>query len=314
MTGRGAKGTKLDEAAVRALCGEEIARWGLAGKRVLAIVPDHTRTAPIDLMFRVLRGADDRGRRHGVRRPDRARDAPADERGGDQPASRPDAGRAGGEVRAHEDLQPRLERSERARFDRDDQRGRGRRDLGGPDARAGRRHHQQAGARLRPPADHRADLPARGGRVLGRQQVPVPGDRRAGDPEHVPLAGRAHHQPVDHRDQVHARARGRRSGGGAGPGRAQVRQPGRRGERAGGALSRRARGDLGGGRRALQPDSRHLQRPRLRQRPVVRARRCTTSSGWAESAPTSWSRWSPTAARSSSTRPTSTRSPSCTAR
>jgi nickel-dependent lactate racemase len=54
MTGRGAKGTKLDEAAVRGLCGEEIARWGLGGKRVLAIVPDNTRTAPIDLMFRVL--------------------------------------------------------------------------------------------------------------------------------------------------------------------------------------------------------------------------------------------------------------------
>ena len=54
MTGRGAKGTKLDEAAVRALCGEEIAGWGLGGKRVLAIVPDNTRTAPIDLMFRVL--------------------------------------------------------------------------------------------------------------------------------------------------------------------------------------------------------------------------------------------------------------------
>ena len=54
MTGRGAKGTKLDEAAVRALCGEEIASWGVRGKRVLAIVPDHTRTAPIDLMFRVL--------------------------------------------------------------------------------------------------------------------------------------------------------------------------------------------------------------------------------------------------------------------
>jgi lactate racemase len=54
MTGRGQKGTKLDEAAVRALCAEEIARWGLRGKRVLAIVPDHTRTAPIDVMFRVL--------------------------------------------------------------------------------------------------------------------------------------------------------------------------------------------------------------------------------------------------------------------
>jgi lactate racemase len=54
VTGRGAKGTRLDEAAVRALCGEELAGWGLRGKRVLAIVPDHTRSAPIDLMFRVL--------------------------------------------------------------------------------------------------------------------------------------------------------------------------------------------------------------------------------------------------------------------
>ncbi len=56
MIGRGAPGTKLDEATVRALCGEELARWGLRGKRVLAIVPDNTRTAPIDLMFRVLHG------------------------------------------------------------------------------------------------------------------------------------------------------------------------------------------------------------------------------------------------------------------
>ena len=96
MIGRGAKGTKLDEAAVRALCGEEIARWGLAGKRVLAIVPDHTRTRAHRPDVPGAAGADDRGRRDGVRRPDRARDAPADERGGDQPAARPDAGRAGG--------------------------------------------------------------------------------------------------------------------------------------------------------------------------------------------------------------------------
>ena len=54
MTGAGQKGTKIDEATVRALCAGEIARWGVRGKRVLAIVPDHTRTAPIDLMFRVL--------------------------------------------------------------------------------------------------------------------------------------------------------------------------------------------------------------------------------------------------------------------
>ncbi len=54
MTGAGQKGTKLDEATVRELCAGEIAHWALRGKRVLAIVPDHTRTAPIDLMFRVL--------------------------------------------------------------------------------------------------------------------------------------------------------------------------------------------------------------------------------------------------------------------
>ena len=56
MTGAGQKGGKLGEDAVRALCAGEISRWGLRGKRVLAIVPDHTRSAPIDVMFRVLHG------------------------------------------------------------------------------------------------------------------------------------------------------------------------------------------------------------------------------------------------------------------
>jgi lactate racemase len=54
VIGTGQKGSKLDEETVRRLCASEIARWGLRGKRVLAIVPDHTRTAPMDLMFRVL--------------------------------------------------------------------------------------------------------------------------------------------------------------------------------------------------------------------------------------------------------------------
>ena len=56
MIGAGQKGTKLAEPAIRELCSEEIARWGVRGKRVLMIVPDHTRTAPIDVMFRVLHG------------------------------------------------------------------------------------------------------------------------------------------------------------------------------------------------------------------------------------------------------------------
>jgi nickel-dependent lactate racemase len=56
VTGAGQQGKKLDEAAVRALCAAELAGWNLRGRRVLMIVPDHTRTAPIDVMFRVLHG------------------------------------------------------------------------------------------------------------------------------------------------------------------------------------------------------------------------------------------------------------------
>ena len=54
LIGAGQPGTKLDETNVRALCAEAIAAWGVRGRRVLGIVPDHTRTAPIDLMFRIL--------------------------------------------------------------------------------------------------------------------------------------------------------------------------------------------------------------------------------------------------------------------
>jgi nickel-dependent lactate racemase len=54
MNGVGRKGLKIDEATVRELCAGEIAKWAIRNKRVLAIVPDHTRTAPIDMMFRVL--------------------------------------------------------------------------------------------------------------------------------------------------------------------------------------------------------------------------------------------------------------------
>jgi nickel-dependent lactate racemase len=56
MTGAGRRGVVLDEAAIRDLCAAETSKWAIGGKRVLVIVPDHTRTAPIDVMFRVLHG------------------------------------------------------------------------------------------------------------------------------------------------------------------------------------------------------------------------------------------------------------------
>ncbi len=54
MIGVGQKGQRLDEAKVRELCAAEIAHWNVRGRRVLVIVPDHTRSAPIDVLFRVL--------------------------------------------------------------------------------------------------------------------------------------------------------------------------------------------------------------------------------------------------------------------
>ena len=44
----------LNEEEVRALCAEFVEREGLRGTRVLGIIPDHTRSAPIDLMFRTM--------------------------------------------------------------------------------------------------------------------------------------------------------------------------------------------------------------------------------------------------------------------
>ena len=53
-SGAARTGAGLTEAEVRALCATELARWPVRGKRILLIVPDHTRTAPIDLLFKLL--------------------------------------------------------------------------------------------------------------------------------------------------------------------------------------------------------------------------------------------------------------------
>lgn len=44
----------LTEAEVRDICAEALSRIPMAGKRVLVLIPDHTRHAPIPLFFRVL--------------------------------------------------------------------------------------------------------------------------------------------------------------------------------------------------------------------------------------------------------------------
>ena len=54
MIGRGSPTTVLVEHDVREICAEFVERERLEERRVLAIIPDHTRSGPIDLMFRTL--------------------------------------------------------------------------------------------------------------------------------------------------------------------------------------------------------------------------------------------------------------------
>lgn len=54
LHGHGAMEKRLDAAEVRAICAETLAGLPLDGKRVLVLIPDHTRHAPIDLFFHVL--------------------------------------------------------------------------------------------------------------------------------------------------------------------------------------------------------------------------------------------------------------------
>ena len=44
----------LTDAEVATLCDQALADWKLDGKRILLIIPDHSRTCPIDLLFREL--------------------------------------------------------------------------------------------------------------------------------------------------------------------------------------------------------------------------------------------------------------------
>ncbi|MFZ5917745.1 MAG: lactate racemase domain-containing protein [Chloroflexota bacterium] len=55
MIGQGYQDKHLSEQEVQHLVAEALDAWKLTGKRVLVIVPDGTRTAPIPLFFRLLR-------------------------------------------------------------------------------------------------------------------------------------------------------------------------------------------------------------------------------------------------------------------
>ncbi|HUI64373.1 MAG TPA: lactate racemase domain-containing protein [Bacteroidota bacterium] len=54
MIGNGSLNEPLVEADIRQMCAEALAGEMLDGKRVLVLIPDHTRHAPIDLFFRIL--------------------------------------------------------------------------------------------------------------------------------------------------------------------------------------------------------------------------------------------------------------------
>ncbi len=54
MIGNGSINSILREEEIRRICSEFVERERLTGKRIIAVIPDNTRTAPIDVMFRVL--------------------------------------------------------------------------------------------------------------------------------------------------------------------------------------------------------------------------------------------------------------------
>ena len=54
LVGKGSTTQLLSEQQVRDLCAEAFAQKQWTGKKVLAIIPDHSRSAPIDVMFRVV--------------------------------------------------------------------------------------------------------------------------------------------------------------------------------------------------------------------------------------------------------------------
>ena len=312
----GSPGGKVSEARSRATRRAGAARRAIiAGKRVLLIVPDHTRTAPVGLLFKTI-FATDRRRDESTRRADRPRHASADERSRDLRAAgnlrSPNAARSYGRSPL---LQPRVGQSRRAQGNRHAHRRRGQRAHRRPvrDGRAG--GDQPARVRLRPGHHRRPGVSARSRRLFRRQQVSLPRRGRPANSEFLPLARRGRHQPDDHRQQVDARAQGggpRGRVGRACPSSASAWWSHRTNRSPGFSSARRKRrGTPPANFRSKSTSSTRTSRFRPSS---PRCRRCTTTSGSPASACTSSNPWWPTAANSSSTRRTSTRFPSRTAK
>jgi nickel-dependent lactate racemase len=54
VTGKGSKDTVITETEVIDICQEAFVKKDFDGKKILAIIPDHTRSGPIDVMFRAV--------------------------------------------------------------------------------------------------------------------------------------------------------------------------------------------------------------------------------------------------------------------
>jgi nickel-dependent lactate racemase len=54
VVGKGSQDALLSEPQVFDICSEAFSRVDLTGKKILGIIPDHSRTGPIDMMFRTL--------------------------------------------------------------------------------------------------------------------------------------------------------------------------------------------------------------------------------------------------------------------
>ena len=54
IVGKGYEDRTLTETEVRDICEETLSRENLDGKTVLAVIPDYTRSGPIDMMFRIV--------------------------------------------------------------------------------------------------------------------------------------------------------------------------------------------------------------------------------------------------------------------